>query len=69
MAAAGSILAFTFWSITEEKKERFTPVLFADLDSGTPSPIVGKELPLKDAPLAHKEVLAPGAYGKIVLVP
>jgi len=36
---------------------------------GTLRPIVGKERPLKDAPLAHKEVLAPGAYGKIVLVP
>jgi NADPH:quinone reductase-like Zn-dependent oxidoreductase len=32
-------------------------------------PIVGKELPLQDAPRAHQEVLAPGAYGKIVLVP
>jgi NADPH2:quinone reductase len=68
LAAAGSILAFTFWSITEEKKERFTPVLFADLDSGTPSPIVGKELPLAEAPAPNKEILEPGTFGKIVLV-
>ena len=41
----------------------------AGLENGTLRPIVGKELPLKDAPVAHKEILAPGAYGKMVLVP
>jgi hypothetical protein len=30
--------------------------------------VVGKELPLADAARAHKEVLEPGAGGKIVLV-
>jgi NADPH:quinone reductase-like Zn-dependent oxidoreductase len=29
---------------------------------------VGKELPLKDAAQAHQDVLASGAFGKIVLV-
>jgi NADPH:quinone reductase len=32
-------------------------------------PQVGKEMPLADAPRAHEEVLKPGAYGKIVLIP
>jgi NADPH:quinone reductase-like Zn-dependent oxidoreductase len=31
--------------------------------------VVGKEFPLADAAAAHKAVLEPGAYGKIVLVP
>jgi hypothetical protein len=26
-------------------------------------------MPLADAPLAHRAVMEPGAYGKIVLVP
>ena len=31
--------------------------------------MVGKELPLAEAGQAHKDVMAPGAYGKIVLIP
>jgi hypothetical protein len=31
--------------------------------------VVGKELPLSEAMQAHKDVMTPGAYGKIVLVP
>ena len=41
----------------------------AGLESGTLRPIVGKELPLKDVAKAHVDVLAPGAHGKIALVP
>lgn len=43
--------------------------LVAGLEDGTLRPVVGKELPLADAPRAHRAVLEPGAYGKIVLVP
>ena len=32
-------------------------------------PVERKELPLAEAPRAHVEVMAPGAFGKIVLVP
>jgi hypothetical protein len=31
--------------------------------------VVGKELPLAEAPRAHKEILEHNAYGKIVLIP
>jgi NADPH2:quinone reductase len=37
--------------------------------SGTLRPVIGKELPLADAAKAHEAVLAPGAHGKIVLIP
>jgi len=30
---------------------------------------VGKELPLAEAERAHKEILEPGAAGKIALIP
>lgn len=43
--------------------------LIAGLENGTLRPVVGQELPLVDAPRAHKAVLEPGAYGKIVLLP
>ena len=31
--------------------------------------LIGTELPLSDAPKAHRQVLESGAHGKIVLVP
>ncbi len=43
--------------------------LGAGLENGTLRPIIGRELPLADAPQAHKAVMEPGALGKIVLVP
>ena len=43
--------------------------LIAGLENGTLRPVIGKEMPLADAPKAHEKVLEAGAYGKIVLVP
>ena len=43
--------------------------LVAGLRNGSLRPIVGRELPLAEAPQAHRAVLEPGAYGKIVLIP
>jgi NADPH2:quinone reductase len=43
--------------------------IHAGLTNESLNPVVGKELPLADAVQAHKEVLEPGAYGKIVLIP
>jgi len=41
--------------------------LAAGLESGTLRPVIGQALPLADAPQAHRAVLEPGAFGKIVL--
>ena len=43
--------------------------LVAGLENGTLRPVIGRELPLAEAPQAHRAVLEPGAFGKIVLVP
>jgi NADPH2:quinone reductase len=43
--------------------------LFAGMENGTLRPVVGKKLPLAEAARAHREVLEPGAAGKIVLIP
>jgi len=41
--------------------------LGAGLANGTLRPVVGREFPLAEAPLAHEAVMSPGARGKIVL--
>lgn len=43
--------------------------LGAGFANGTLKPVVGREFPLADAPVAHTAVMEPGAYGKIVLIP
>ena len=43
--------------------------LVAGLENGSLRPIVGREFPLAAAPEAHRAVLAPDAFGKIVLLP
>lgn len=41
----------------------------AALEKQLLQPVVGKTFPLEQAAQAHEAVLAPGAYGKIILVP
>jgi NADPH2:quinone reductase len=43
--------------------------LVAGLENGTLRPVIGQELPLAEAGKAHRAVLEPGSYGKIVLIP
>ena len=69
MARRASVRGFTLWAATEREAAEIHAAIAAGLQNGTLRPIVGKELSLKDAPQAHQDVLAPGAYGKIVLVP
>jgi NADPH2:quinone reductase len=69
MSRRGSIHAFTIWGLTESEERETHAGLIAGMENGTLRPVVGKELPLAEAPRAHKEVLEPGAYGKIVVIP
>jgi NADPH:quinone reductase len=69
MARRSSVLGFTLWATTETEIADIHAGLFAGLANGTLTPIVGKKIPLAEAARAHKEVLAPGASGQIVLVP
>jgi len=41
----------------------------AGLEAGTLRPAVGRQFSLGEAPRAHDAVMAPGAHGKIVLLP
>jgi NADPH2:quinone reductase len=69
MGRRASVRGFTLWTATETEVADIHAAIAAGLENGTLRPIVGKEIPLKDAARAHQEVLAPGSFGKIVLVP
>lgn len=69
MMREGAILAVLLWNVPADEMAAIHAAIGGGLENGTLRPIVGKELPLAEAPRAHKEVLEAGAYGKIVLVP
>jgi NADPH2:quinone reductase len=54
---------------TAGEKASIHAALVAGLENGTLRPVIGKELPLAQAPEGHRAVMEPGAFGKIVLVP
>jgi NADPH2:quinone reductase len=64
-----SILGFTLMNAGKEELVSIHAALIAGLESGTLDPVVGRQMPLAEAPLAHRAVMEPGAYGKIVLIP
>lgn len=69
MARRASVSGFTLWAATEAEVAEIHAGVGAGLENGTLRPVVGKKIPLAQAARAHKEVLEPGASGKIVLVP
>ena len=69
MVRRASVLAFTLWAAQPSEVSEIHAGLIAGMETGTLRPVVGKQLPLAEAARAHKEVLEPGAAGKIVLVP
>jgi NADPH2:quinone reductase len=69
MARDAAVFGFVLWNIPDDDSSSTHAALFAGLENGTLRPVVGKELPLAEAPQAHKSVMEPGAYGKIVLIP
>jgi NADPH:quinone reductase len=69
MQRRASARGFTLWAITPAEEADIHAGLIAGLENGTLRPVVGKELPLAEAVRAHKEILEPGAAGKIVLIP
>jgi NADPH2:quinone reductase len=63
------VLAFTLWAAQPAEVTEIHAALIAGLENGTLRPVVGKQLPLAESARAHKEILEPGATGKIVLIP
>ncbi len=69
MSRRASVRAFILWGITETEERETHAAMATGLENGTLRPVVGKELPLAQAAQAHKDIMAPGAFGKIVLIP
>jgi NADPH2:quinone reductase len=64
-----SVFGLALWGIPPDEVRRAHDAIIAGLESGALNPIIGTEMPLKDAALAHARVMEPGARGKIVLLP
>jgi NADPH2:quinone reductase len=69
MMKESTVVGLSLWNATPAEMRSIHAALVAGLACGTLRPVVGRELPLKEAPAAHAAVLEPGAYGKIVLLP
>lgn len=69
MSRDASILGMVLFNASPQELASVHAAVVAGLEAGTLRPVVGRELPLTEAARAHEEVLKPGAYGKIVLIP
>ena len=69
MTRDADIRGLTLFNTPADDLAAIHAALFTGLESGALSPVIREEIPLADAPLAHERVMAPGAHGKIVLVP
>ncbi len=69
MSRNASIVGLSLFNASDAERVRIHAALVAGLENGTLRPVVGQEMPLADAPRAHRAVMEPGAYGKIVLTP
>jgi NADPH2:quinone reductase len=69
MMREATILGMTMWGATPADITEIHSAIYAGLEKGTLRPVIGHELPLSEGPRSHQQVLEPGAYGKIVLIP
>jgi len=69
MARDAAILGMSLMNATTDEVARIHAALGKGLADGSLCPIVGQEMPLVEAPEAHRQVLDSGAFGKIVLLP
>ena len=64
-----AVLGMLLFNIPERELKGIHCALFSGLENGVLRPVIGKELPLAEAPKAHEDVLKSNAYGKMVLIP
>jgi NADPH2:quinone reductase len=69
MRRDAAVLGMVLWNASRQELASIHAGIVAGLENGSLRPVVGKELPLGEAPQAHRAVMEPGAFGKIVLVP
>lgn len=69
MGRLADIRGLALLALTPEEIAGVHAGLAEPLASGALKPVVGREFPLAEAAKAHEAVMAPGAHGKIVLIP
>jgi NADPH2:quinone reductase len=69
MGRDATVMGIVLFNASERELNSLHAAIAAGLSTGVLRPVVGTELPLREAAKAHVQVLAPGAYGKIVLIP
>lgn len=69
MMREADIRGMLMFNATPEERAAVHAGLAVGLLSGAFTPVVGREMPLAEAAAAHRAVMTPGAYGKIVLLP
>ena len=69
IAKETSIMGMYVWNASDQETFSLHAALGAGLANYTLRPIIGKKLPLSDAPRAHHDIMETKAYGKIVLIP
>jgi NADPH2:quinone reductase len=69
MRRDAAVMGMMLWLANRQEVASIHAAIVAGLENGSLRPVVGKEMPLIDAPQAHKAIMEPGAHGKIVLVP
>jgi NADPH2:quinone reductase len=67
MSRDTAVIGMLLYNVTRAEMATIHAALRVGFENGTLNPIVGRQMPLTDAPRAHHEVMKPGAYGKIVL--
>ena len=69
MTRDAAILGMLLFNASEAESAVIHAGLVAGLENRTIRPVIGTELSLSEAPLAHTEVMSASSYGKIVLIP
>jgi len=69
MSRDAEILGMTLFNANESDLASIHAALIAGLENGSLRPVIGREMPLREAPSAHQAIMEPGAMGKIVLIP
>lgn len=69
MTRDANVLGMTLFNVGPEDMVRIHAALYAGLDNSTLRPVIGRKYPLTEAAQAHRQVMEPGAYGKILLIP
>ncbi len=64
-----AILGMSVFNATERETASIHAAIGAGLENGTLRPVIGQEMPLADAPRAHRRIMEATALGKIVLLP